>query len=125
MEITGKIIRVLEAQKGSGARGEWSKQDFILETDEQYPKKVCIGNWNNKVDLASTPIGTTVTCHVNVESREYNEKWYTDVRVWKWDVLSAGAENNNSQKNDTPFPTMNDAPFESDNDSSNPDDLPF
>lgn len=128
MEITGKLIRVLSEQKGSGARGEWSRQDFIIETDEQYPKKVCISNWNNKVDLNSVAMGTSVTCHVNVESREYNERWYTDVRVWKWDILSAGgADQSASSANEAPFPSADDEPWDSDSasDSANADDLPF
>jgi hypothetical protein len=129
MEITGKLIRILEAQKGTGARGEWSKQDFILETDDQYPKKICISNWNNKVDLSSIAIGTTVTCHVNIESREYNERWFTDIRVWKWDVLSAGAQQQesapNMPKSDVPFPSASDIPWDKENDSEESDDLPF
>jgi hypothetical protein len=86
MEITGKIIQVLEAQSGASARGEWKRQDFIIETQEQYPKKVCLSNWNNKVDLDAMGVGTTVTAGINIESREYNGRWYTDVRVWKMDI---------------------------------------
>ena len=51
MEIEGKIIQVLPLQTGSSARGEWQKQDFILETQDQYPKKVCISVWNKKFEV--------------------------------------------------------------------------
>ena len=50
MEITGKLVKLVDAQTGTSARGEWKKQQFIIETEDQYPKKICIQNWNDKVD---------------------------------------------------------------------------
>ena len=42
MEITGKIIAVLPVQGGTSKNGnEWKKQEYVLETHDQYPKKVC------------------------------------------------------------------------------------
>ena len=41
MEINGKIIELLEEKSGESAKGTWRKQEYILETDGQYPKKVC------------------------------------------------------------------------------------
>jgi len=95
MEITGKVIKILQASTGNSQRGEWRRQDFIIETQEQYPKKVCLSNWNNKVDLENTAIGTVVKASINIESREYNEKWYTDVRVWKMEAAGAPQNTNN------------------------------
>ncbi len=90
MEITGKIIKILQASSGNSQRGEWKRQDFIIETLDQYPKKVCLSNWNSKVDLENTGVGATIKASINIESREYNEKWYTDVRVWK--IEAAGTQ---------------------------------
>lgn len=90
MEITGKIIQKLDLQKGTSAKGEWKKQEFIVETNEKFPKKVCISAWTEKVDdLNRYNINDNVKVSVNVESREYNGKWYTDVRSWK--IEPAGA----------------------------------
>ena len=83
MEITGKIIQILPEEKGEGRNGPWKKQNFILETQEQFPKKVCIAVWGDKVDLKSFGTNESVTVSINVESREFNGKWYTDVKAWR------------------------------------------
>jgi len=81
-EIKGKVLKVLPQESGTGAKGNWYKQNFIIETEGQYPKKVCLQAWGDKCDLIPEE-GTTGTFHYNPESREYSEKWYTDLRVWK------------------------------------------
>lgn len=81
MEITGKIIQVLDLQSGVGRNGtEWKKQDYVLETNDQYPKKICFNIWGDKIDQIALQVGEDVTVSISVESREYNGKWYTDVR---------------------------------------------
>lgn len=85
MEITGKIIRILPLQSGQGRNGEWKKQDFVLETNEQYPKKVCFTVWGDKIDLFNIQMGDDLTVSITIESREYNEKWYTNIQAWKVD----------------------------------------
>jgi len=88
MEITGKITRVFEVVTGNGKKGMWSKQSFVIEQPGQYPKLVCVDLWGEdliaKYDLV---VGITVTAHINIESREYYGRWYTDVRCYKltWD----------------------------------------
>ncbi len=120
MEISGKIIQILPATSGTSARGEWKRQDFIIETQDQYPKKVCISNWNNKVDIDTLPQNAVITASINIESREFNGKWYTDVRVWK---LSTEAASGSAPVNrDAPPPPM-EAPPETENEAE--DDLPF
>ena len=84
MEITGTVTQVLPMQSGMGKNGEWKKQEFILKTNDQYPKTVCIAAMKSMADRLFT-IGETITCHINIESREYNGKWYTNVNVWKID----------------------------------------
>ncbi|TVQ89088.1 MAG: DUF3127 domain-containing protein [Bacteroidetes bacterium] len=83
MEIKGRLIEILEPKTGKSSRGDWKKQDFVIETDEQFPKKICISNWNDKADLSSIKPGDILTVKVNIESREYNGNWYTDVKVWQ------------------------------------------
>lgn len=120
MEITGKIIELLPAQTGQSARGEWKRQDFIIETQEQYPKKICIGNFNDKVDLGAMGVGTSVIVSVNIESREYNGRWYTSINAWK--MATAGSA---SAAPDMPgdFPPPGDIPPPSEEGGT--DDLPF
>lgn len=83
MDISGKIIQFLPAQTGQGKNGPWKKQEFILETGDTYPKKICIAVWGDKIDLGSFKPGDTVDVSFDVESREYNGRWYTDVKAWK------------------------------------------
>ncbi len=116
MDITGRIIQILPASSGNSARGEWSRQDFIIETQEQFPKKVCISNWNKKVDLNAFGIGAAVTADINIESREYNGKWYTDVRVWRMQAAGQGGAPSNE-----PMPVPDITFTQSDED----DGLPF
>ena len=96
MELTAKVIDILEEQKGSGRNGEWRKQSFILETQEQYPKKVCADVWGDKIDTFNLQKGEEVTAKINVESREYNGRWYTDVKIWAVDRNSQGAPSTSS-----------------------------
>lgn len=88
MEIKGKVVQVMNVASGLGAKGEWHKQDFVLETLDKFPKKVCMTLWGkdliDKYDLVE---GMTVTAFIELDSREYNGKWYTNVKAWKiqWD----------------------------------------
>jgi hypothetical protein len=93
LEITGKIQQILPQQNGVGKNGAWSKRDFIIETLEQYPRKVCLSVWGDKSDTLEQqyPLGTVVKAGINIESREYNGKWYTDVRAWKIDLFTEGS----------------------------------
>ena len=83
MEISGKIIEILEAKSGKSGNGEWRKQEYILETEAQYPKKVCFMAWGDKIDQFNIQQGETVEVSIDLESREYNGRWYTDVKAWK------------------------------------------
>jgi hypothetical protein len=84
MEITGKILTVLPVQSGKTSKGEWKKQEFVLETPGQYPKKVCVSIFGEEaLKSINLKAGATVTATVDIESREYNGRWYTNVNAWK------------------------------------------
>jgi hypothetical protein len=83
MEITGKLISVLPEETGEGKNGPWRKQNFILETQEQFPKKVCITTWGDKINLNTFQENEVITASINIESREWNGKWFTDVKAWR------------------------------------------
>ena len=94
LEITAKLISLLPVQNIQGKNGPLTKQEFVVETEEQYPKKVCIQAWNDtaRIVQAINP-QSLIKVGITVESREYNGKWYSDVKAWKIDVLSGGANN--------------------------------
>jgi hypothetical protein len=83
MEVTGTVIDILEEQSGKSSKGPWRKQDFILKTDDQYPKTVCITVWGDNIDQFDLAKNEKVTAHIDLQSREYNGRWYTDVKAWK------------------------------------------
>lgn len=84
LEITGIVKKIMPEVTGEGKFGKWQKQEFVIETKDQYPKKICFSAWGDKTDaLKNLKEGETVTVSFNPESREYNERWYTDLRAWK------------------------------------------
>lgn len=84
MEISGRLVQTLSIVTGQSAKGEWRKQDFIIETLEQYPKKICLTAWKDKVDeVNNLEIGETITCHINIESKEHNGQYYTNITAYK------------------------------------------
>ena len=93
MNYTAKLVQVLPLQKGAGKNGEWKKQDIIVETEGQYPKKVCVSFWGDKINEPQLRIGAQLKIDFDVESREYNGRWYTDVKAWKVEAAD-GAEGN-------------------------------
>ncbi len=94
MEVSGKIAQLLPLQQGTGKNGVWKKQEFILETSGEYPKKICFSLWGDKIDQSPLKEGTAVKVSFDVESREYNGKWYTDAKAWK--VEGAGGTSTSS-----------------------------
>lgn len=95
LEIEGRIARKLTVQTGTSARGSWSKQEFVVEFQEgNFPTQVCMNVWgDDKVkELDKFQVGDKVKVSFNLSSREYNGRWYTDVRAWR--IEPAGAVQN-------------------------------
>lgn len=115
MDISGKILQLLPLQTGQGKNGTWKKQDFILETGDTYPKKVCIAVWGDKIDMSGVVPGAQVTVSFDVESREFNGRWYTDVKAWK--IVTGGSKSGGGLSE--PAPSFQNTPGGAD------DDLPF
>ena len=86
MQISAKLIQILPLQSGNGKNGEWKKQDIIVETQEQYPKKICVSVWGDKIPSQPMMLGENLLIDNDIESREYNGRWYTDVKAWKIQV---------------------------------------
>ena len=119
MEINGKIIELLPEQSGESSNGAWRKQQYILETDDQYPKKICFMVWSDKIDELAIKQGENLTASIDIESREYNGRWYTDVKAWKVTRASDSVDNipftepedfNNTQPEEPPL-LDDDIPF--------------
>ena len=83
MEFEGIVYKKLPVTKGVSARGEWQRQDVVFEIPSEFSRKVCVTFFNKPTDAESLKEGETYIVSVNIESREYNGKWYTDVRAWR------------------------------------------
>lgn len=83
LQITGTVKQILEMQSGESKNGPWKKQDFILETPGKFPRLVCITQWGDQIDKNNISEGETITASIDIQSREYKGKWYTDVKAWK------------------------------------------
>lgn len=81
MEIKGKIIEILKLQEGSGKNGPWKKQDIIIETESKYPRKICIAVWGDKINYETLQIGNFLSFNADIESKEFNGKWYTEIKA--------------------------------------------
>jgi hypothetical protein len=129
MELVGKLIQILEEQSGQSKTGNaWRKQEFVIETKDAYPKKVCMNLWGDKIDqLKKIAVGTDIKAFFDIESREYNGKWYTDVKAWKLELADSNQNNNanqdyNATQEKTPPQTFDNMSFSTDADEN---DLPF
>ena len=128
LELEGKIKTILPAQSGNSARGEWVRQDFVVEfPDGNFTAEACFSAWGqDKVnELARYQVGSQVKVSFNVKAREYSGRWYNDLRVWK--ISPAGQQDGQQRPVAAapapapmaPPPTLDDLPGESD------EDLPF
>lgn len=121
MEVKGTLIQVLKIESGTSKAGkEWQKQDFVIETNEQYPKKVCFTLFGDKVSLINgVKEGDEVEVFFNLESRDFNGKWYHNINAWKIEINKAasGGASSGLRQNETvadmkmPEDEGNDLPF--------------
>ena len=83
MDLQGKIIQVLPERSGTSARGEWKACDFVLETIEQFPKKMVFSVWGaDRLSRFNIQQGQDVHVFFDIDAREYNGKWYNSVRAY-------------------------------------------
>lgn len=112
LEITGRIIAVLDKRTGvSNATGTaWSVQQYVIETHEQYPKKMCFDVFGeDRIKQFAIQIGEEVTVSFDLDAREYQGRWYNSIRAWKVEKVKPETSNNlNNTTNEVVF----DMPFD-------------
>ena len=140
LEIEGTLRQKLTPQRGTSARGEWTKQEFVLEfPDGNYTSQACFTAFGqDKVsELDKYQVGDKVKVSFNLRSREFNGRWYNDLQIWKVAPAAAaqGAPVQSTpvqsapaggyapapQAPSAPAPSIDDMPAEDDSQ----DDLPF
>ena len=128
MEITGKIIAVLPERGGVSQRtgSEWKVQEYVLETQEQYPRKMCFDVFGaDKIQQFNIQVGEELNVFFDIDAREWQGRWFNSIRAWKVERVNADAQQ--MPPMDAPFAPLNAAPaapvdFSS---SDEKEDLPF
>lgn len=100
--IIGRVIAILPKVSGTSANGkEWSRATIVVEqpsNDSKFTRKVVLSNLRNADEFGALEVGTLAKFYVDIESREYNGRWYTDVTCWKWEVTGAEAQQQQPQQ---------------------------
>lgn len=90
MEVIGKIIVDLPLQTGTSKTGNnWQKKEYVLETEDTYPKKIHFDFFGDRADQYKLAVGQRVKLSFDIESREYNGRWYTSIRGWRAEPADA------------------------------------
>lgn len=115
MQLIAKLVQVLPLQTGTGKNGQWKKQDIIVETESQYPRKICVSIWGDKINESLLKTGNSLKIDFDIESREFNGRWYTDVKARKIEsAANTGTESGGGEED-----------FHNTSFTSSDEDLPF
>ncbi len=132
MEITGKIIAVLEAREGvaKSTGNPWKIQEYVLETiNEQFPRRMCFNVFGaDKINQFNIQMGQELTVSFDINAREYQGRWYNDIRAWKVESAQSMQPAAPIIPEPAPFPPVQEAAPSFGNENSGGDDgseLPF
>ena len=121
MELTGKIIAVMEPRGGVSARtgNQWMTQEYVLEVPGQYPKR-CLFNifGEDRIKQFNIQQGEDLTIQFDIDAREYNGRWFNDIRAYN--VIRGQVQPAAGMQQAAPFPPAQEPAAE-----GSADDLPF
>ena len=134
MEIQGKVIAVLPERSGVSARGEWKSQTYVIETQEQYPKKMAFDVFGaDRLAQFNIQSGEVINVSFDIDAHEYQGRWFNSIRAWNVTKVSqqamassanaAGVANQTNQQN--LFPPEQQSAQQQAQQRGNSDDLPF
>lgn len=126
MEIKGTLTHIGDLVEGNGQKGPWKKQIFVIQTQEQYPKNVALLAWNERCnDVDALNLGDVISVSFDIESREFNGKWYTDLKAWKIQGANAAAPQAAQAPAPQPMPQPQNPFANAESLEPQGDDLPF
>jgi len=93
MEFEGTVYRIMPVTKGTSARGDWQRQDVIFDYSDggNFTRKMCVTFFNHPDDVAKLREGSRYQVSVNIDAREYNGRWFTDIRAWRLQPVEEAA----------------------------------
>ena len=119
MEIEGNVLQIMPVQNITGQKGPMKKLEFVIEVESKFPRKVCFSIWNDKAEQFTAKVGEKIKVSFDLESRQYNNRWYTEAKAWK-------VENTQSANSvEQPPAITDDFTFSSTSEEKELDDLPF
>lgn len=122
MEFEGKVLKILKPTSGQSARGTWERQVVVFEQpNKQYGKEIAVTFMNKAQEVATLRVGENYIVSFDIESREYQERWYTDVRAWRVQPVQQAPQ---PPMHDLP-PILDEAPMSSSASVGVIDDMPF
>lgn len=84
MEVTGKIVHNLGEVSGvSKAGNAWKKHEYVLETEDSFPKLIHFDFFGDRASQYPLEVGDRITLSFDIDSREYMGRWFTSIRGWK------------------------------------------
>ena len=133
MELQGRVIVVMEPREGTSARGPWKSQQYVIETHDQYPKKMVFDIFGaDRIDQFAIKAGEEIIVSFDVDAHEYQGRWFNNIRAWNIQrvdaaaVQAAGAPASATPTLGTQAPAGgSQAPFPPTASGSDADDLPF
>lgn len=94
MEIQGKVTNILPMRSGVSARGEWKSQEFVITTEEQYPKMVCFQVFGeDKINSFALQLGEVVKVSFDISAHEYQGRFFNSINAWKVEKVMPIAQN--------------------------------
>lgn len=133
MELQGRVIVVMEPREGTSARGPWKSQQYVIETHDQYPKKMVFDIFGaDRIDQFAIKAGEEIIVSFDVDAHEYQGRWFNNIRAWNIQRVDAAAvQAAGAPASATPTPRTqapaggSQAPFPPTASGSDADDLPF
>lgn len=130
MEIQGKIIAVLPERSGVSSRGEWKSQTYVIETQEQYPKKMAFDVFGaDRIANFGIQLGEVINVSFDINAHEYKGRYFNQIRAWNVTKVSqqatAQAQAGVAQPSALYNPPAQPQQPQSTAPSSDPDNLPF
>lgn len=129
MEATLTFNRLTNYQEGVSANGAWKRQEALFETRDNYPKTIAMSGFNSMADsLANCQPGAAYDVKFEIVSREYNGKWYTDLKVFGIEIhatIPAPEQQQYGQTQRYPAPAQQQMRFDPLTGEQYQDDLPF
>lgn len=140
MELQGKVIAEMPERSGVSARGEWKVKEYVIETHDQYPRKMVFSVFGeDRLQRFNVQVGQEVLVSFDIDAHEYNGRWFNSIRAF--DVRQVDPATYGVQGAPVPPVSGNDAatqqaapqqggaqapfPPQSETAEDNADDLPF